>query len=239
MAAAAIRRRARRGGPGGTPRCWRRRPLPRRIPSQARPRSVLSDAVGTAFAVAGGRRAVDAARDALPHPVHAAFVTVAHGRLEAPMDRIGLLAAMGLWPNGVLPGPPGSTFAGFDPREAWVASCRTVAGSPRCRALRGCRRAGGRRRPRYASCHMHLPRCHAPEPRTGASVQASVRVPLMRTRTGRSDIAARRGAGLLKGRIIGEDGGVWQRLGGGAGGDCANAAVPSGWRRWLRTTGRL
>ena len=96
---------------------------------------------------------------------------------------------------------------GRDPPEAWVASCRTVAGSLRCpcgtgepcgrpvvaafgrqvpvangesgmasrrcasrvspvRALRGCLRAGGRRRPRYASCHMHLPRLHAPEPRT-------------------------------------------------------------------------
>ena len=43
--------------------------------------------------------------------------------------------ASSLWaggPNGVLPGPPGSTSRARNPREAWVASCRTVAGSLRC-----------------------------------------------------------------------------------------------------------
>ena len=58
------------------------------------------------------------------------------------------------------------------------------------RALRGCRRAGGRRRPRYASCHRHLPRLHAPEPRTGAPVLASVRRFSGETRTVRSNVAA-------------------------------------------------
>ena len=62
-------------------------------------------------------------------------------------------------------------------------------------ALRGCRRAGGRRRPRYASCHRHLPRLHAPEPRTGAPVLASVRRASGETRTARSNVAAPVGAG--------------------------------------------
>ena len=47
-------------------------------------------------------------------------------------------------------------------------------------------------------------------------------VPLMRTRTGRSNVAARGGAGLVAGRIIAESGGVWQRQRGGAGENCAN-----------------
>ena len=171
----------------------------RSAPSPTRPRCCPMDTAGTVLAVAGGCRAVEAARDASAHPVHAAFVTVAQGRLEAPMDRIGCLL---LWaccgPNSVLPGPPGSTSRARNPREAWVASCRTVAGSLRCpcgfgepcgrpvvaafgqarprgrrgigfrasrrctgrvspvRALRGYCRAGGRRCPRYASCHMAL-----------------------------------------------------------------------------------
>ena len=90
------------------------------------------DTAGTVLAVAGGCRAVEAARDALPHPVHVAVVTIAHGRLEAPMDRIGCFVATGLWPERCVAGTARLDFAGVDPREAWVASCRTVAGSLRC-----------------------------------------------------------------------------------------------------------
>ena len=90
------------------------------------------DTAGTVLAVAGGCRAVEAARDALPHPVHVAFVTVAHGRLEAPMDRIGCFVTTGLWPERCVAGTARRDFAGVNPREAWVASCRTVAGSLRC-----------------------------------------------------------------------------------------------------------
>ena len=146
----------------------------------------------------------------LPHPVHAAFVTVAHGRLEAPMDRIGLLRRYGLWPKRCVAGTARRDFAGWHPQEVWlppaalsqdrcVARCgpggpcgrpvvaclrsagprwpggksrlrpvgvALAGGSPRCRASRGCRRAGGRRRPRYASA-SHAP-CRA-FPRAGAA----------------------------------------------------------------------
>ena len=61
--------------------------------------------------------------------------------------------------------------------------------------LRGCPRAGGRWCPRCASCHLHLPRLHAPEPRTGAPVLASVRRASGETRTVRSNGAAPVGAG--------------------------------------------
>ena len=91
------------------------------------------------------------------------------------------------------------------------------------RALRGCRRAGGRRRPRYASCHMAL----AASSRAGGAYGCPGSGVWRRfsgvARTGRSNVAARGGAGLVAGRIIGESGGVWQRLRGGAGGNCANA----------------
>ena len=112
-----------------------------------------------------------------------------HGRPEAPMDRIGLLAAMGLWPKTVccrhrparlrglgtrgrhgwppaalsqdrcVPGavrsPRGSCLrSGTSP---WPAGNRFRASRRGARgivapghALHGCRRAGGRRRPRYA-----------------------------------------------------------------------------------------
>ena len=39
---------------------------------------------------------------------------------------------MGLWPKRCVAGTARRDFAGVDPREAWVASCRTVAGSLRC-----------------------------------------------------------------------------------------------------------
>ena len=176
----------------------------------------------------------------------------------------GCLLLWACGPNGVSPGPSGSTsrastrrrrgwpptalsqdrcvaLAGSGSRAVARSSCLrsarppwqegidlgpvgvALAGCPRCRALRGCRRARGRRRPRYASCHMHLPRLHAPEPRTGTPVQASVRRFSDVARTVRSNVAARGGAGLAVGRIIGESGGVWQRLGSGAAGNCANA----------------
>ena len=111
----------------------RRRPLPRRIPSPARPRSVLLDAVGTALAVAGGCRAVEAARDALPHPVHVAFVMVAHGRLEAPMDRIGCLLATGFWPERCVAGTARLDFAGSEPAGGMgglLPHCRRIAALP-------------------------------------------------------------------------------------------------------------
>ena len=149
--------------------------------------------------------------------------------------------ASSLWAcgaNGVLPGPPGSTSRAWSPREAWVASYRTVAGSLRCpcgtgepcgRPVVACRRsarprgqrgiglwpvgvalAGGSLR--FALCAdvaapeaavapgtlrvaWHLPRLHAPEPRTGAPVQTSVRCFSGETRTGRSNVAAPVGAG--------------------------------------------
>ena len=141
-------------------------------------------------------------------------------------------------PNGVLPGPPGSTSRAWDPREAWMASCRTVAGLLRCPCGTGepCGRpvvaAFGQARPRGrrgiglgpvgvalaggslqgALCAgvaapeaavapgtlrvtWHLPRLYAPEPRTGAPVQASVRRFSGETRTVRSKVAAPVGAG--------------------------------------------
>ena len=66
-----------------------------------------------------------------PHPVHVAVVTVAHGRLEAPMDRIGCLLLRACGPNGVLPGPPGSTSRARSPREACLLPhCRRIAALP-------------------------------------------------------------------------------------------------------------
>ena len=196
------------------------------------------DTAGTVLAVAGGCRAVEAARDALPHPVHVAFVTVAHGRLEAPMDRIGCFVTTGLWPERCVAGTARGDFAGVNPREAWVASRRTVAGSLRCPCGIGepCGRpvvaAFGQARPRgrrgiglgpvgvapaggslrvvlradvaapeaavapgTLRVTWHLPRLHAPEPRTGAPVQASVRRASGVARTGWSNVAAPVGAG--------------------------------------------
>ena len=155
------------------------------------------DTAGTVLAVAGGCRAVEPRGMHLIHPVHVAFVTVAHGRLEAPMDRIGLLVAMGLWPKRCVAGTARLDFAGSEPAGGMgglLPHCRRIAALPlRDRGavrsprgglpsvgtspwpmgnrvwpvgaalagvpgsrLRGCRRAGGRRRPRYASCHMAL-----------------------------------------------------------------------------------
>ena len=180
------------------------------------------------------------------------------------MDRIECFAHYGLVARTVCCRNRRLDFAGWNPREVWVASCRTVAGALRgpcgpggCAAprgsclrsgtspwpagnrvwpasvalaggvpvgaLRGCLRGGGRWCPRYAWCHRHLPRLHAPEPRTGAPVLASVRRASGETRTVRSNGAARVERAWVAGRIIGESGGVWQRLGGGAGGNCANA----------------
>jgi len=80
-----------------------------------------------------------AALDALPHPVHVAFVTVAHGRLEAPMDRIGCLLLWACGPNGVLPGPPGSTSRdstrgrhGWPPAALSQDRCVALAGREPC-----------------------------------------------------------------------------------------------------------
>ena len=134
------------------------------------------------------------------------------------MDRIGLLRRYGLVARTVCCRDRPARLRGRDPREAWVASCRTVAGSLRCPCGIGepCGRpvgaAFGQARPRgrrgiglgpvgvalaggslrVARCAdiaapeaavapgtlrvtWHLPRLHAPEPRTGAPVQASVR----------------------------------------------------------------
>jgi len=243
----------------------RRRPSPRRIPSPARPRSVPLDAVGTALAVAGGCRAVEAARDALPHPVHAAFVTVAHGRLEAPMDRIGLLRRYGLlaqtgccrdrparlrglgtrgrhgWPPAALSQDRSVALAGREPCGRPVVAAfgrarprgqRRIGLGPVGVALAGCPRFAPRAdvaAPEAAVAPVRfvshaLAACgHAPGPRTGAPVQASVRGFSGVARTGRSNVAARGGAGLVAGGIIAESGGVWQRPGGGAAGNCANA----------------
>ena len=110
------------------------------------------DSAGTVLAVAGGCRAVEAARDASAHPVHAVFVTVAHGRLEAPMDRIGCLLLWACGPNGVSPGPPGSTSrASTRGRRGWppaaLSQDRCVRGavrSPRGGCLRSARPRGQR-----------------------------------------------------------------------------------------------
>ena len=70
------------------------------------------------------------------------------------MDRIGLLRHYGLLARTVCCRNRRLDFAGWDPREAWSASCRTVAGSLRCplRAGEPCGRpvvaALGRARPR-------------------------------------------------------------------------------------------
>ena len=90
------------------------------------------DSAGTVLAVAGGCRAVEAARDALPHPVRAAAVTPAHGRLGSPMDRIGCFVAMGLWPKRCVAGTARRDFAGWHPREACglLPHCRRIAALP-------------------------------------------------------------------------------------------------------------
>ena len=121
-----------------------------------------------------------AARDAQPHPVHVAFVTNTHGRLEAPMDRIGLLAAMGLWPKRCVAGTARRDFAGSDPREAWSASCRTVAGSLR---------SGSR-----AVAPWWLPSVGTSPWPTGNRFRASRRCACRRVAPGRAcaDVAARR-----------------------------------------------
>ena len=48
------------------------------------------------------------------------------------MDRIGCFVTTGLWPERCVAGTARRDFAGVNPREAWVASCRTVAESLRC-----------------------------------------------------------------------------------------------------------
>ena len=58
-----------------------------------------------------------------------------HGCAWTPGSADGshrVLAAMGLWPKRCVAGTPGSTSRARDRREAWVASCRTAAGSLRC-----------------------------------------------------------------------------------------------------------
>ena len=49
----------------------------------------------------------------------------------APMDRIGCLQLRACGPNGCVAGTARATSRAGNPREAWVASCRTVAGSLR------------------------------------------------------------------------------------------------------------
>ena len=110
---------------------WNRR----RVPFPTRPRCCPMDTAGTVLAVAGGCRAVEAARDASAHPVHAAFVTVAHGRLEAPMDRIGCFVAMGLWPKRCVAGTARLDFAGVTRgRRGWPPAALS---QDRCVALAG------------------------------------------------------------------------------------------------------
>ena len=196
------------------------------------------DTAGTVLAVAGSCRAVEPRGMPCRIPSMSRSSRNTHGRLEAPMDRIGCLLLWARGPNGVLPGPPGSTSRASNPREAWVASCRTVAGSlrlplrdrgavrsPRGSCLRSARPRGRRGiglgpvgvalaggSLRFALCAdvaapeaavapgtlrvaWHLPRLHAPEPRTGAPVQASVRRFSGVARTVRSNVAAPVGAG--------------------------------------------
>ena len=91
------------------------------------------DTAGTVLAVAGGCRAVEAARDALPHPVHVAFVTIAHGRLEASMDRIGGFVTTGLWPERCVAGTARLDFAGSEPAGGvggLLPHCRRIAALP-------------------------------------------------------------------------------------------------------------
>ena len=71
----------------------------------------------------------------------------------------------------------------------------------------------------HGTCRVFTRRSRVRVPRFRRRCAAS----LMRTRTGRPNVAARDGAGLVSGRIIGQSGGVWQRLGGGAAGNCVNA----------------
>ena len=169
----------------------------RGVPLPTRPRSVQMDSAGTVLAVAGGCRAVEAARDTLPHPVHVAFVTK-HARTPGSADgshrvaccyglvaqtvccrdRPARLRGLGTrgrrgWPPAALSQDRCVALAGREPcgrpvvaafgRHVPVANGESGMASRRCagrvspvRALRGCRRAGGRRRPRYASCHMAL-----------------------------------------------------------------------------------
>ena len=181
------------------------------------------------------------------------------------MGRIGCFAAMGLWPNGVLPGDRPARLRGLAPAgdgspPAALSQdrCIALAGlgtvrSPRCgclrsgtspwpagnrfrasrrcarrriapvRALRGCRPAGGRRRPRYAFVSHAL----AASSRAGAAYGcpgSGVGAPLLWCELGPVGPTCRsRWSGLGSGWIIGQGGGVWQRLRGGAGGNCANA----------------
>ena len=191
----------------------------------------LMDSAGTVLAVAGGCRAVEAARDTLPHPVHVAFVTVAHGRLEAPMERIGCLLLWACGPTVCCRDRPARLRGlGTRRRRGWPSAAllqdRCVRGavrSPRGGCLRSARprgqrgtgmasrRCAGRVSPVRACADVaapeaavapgtlrvtwHLPRLHAPEPRTGAPVQASVRRFSGAARTGGSNVAAPVGAG--------------------------------------------
>ena len=132
------------------------------------------------------------------------------GRLVAPAALSqGLLAALPLRDRGAVRSPLGSLpSVGRSPvagggtafRASRRCACRSIAPGLR---LRGCPRAGGHRRPRYAFVSHALAACgHAPEPRTGAPVQASVRRASDAARTGRSNVAARGGAGLVAAEIM-------------------------------------
>ena len=93
----------------------------------------MKDTAGTVLAVAGWLSLRVAARDALPHPVHVAVVTAAHGRLEAPMDRIGCFVAMGLWPKRCVAGTVRLDFSGWEPSGGvggLPPHCRRIAALP-------------------------------------------------------------------------------------------------------------
>ena len=142
---------------------------------------------------------------------------------DRPARLRGLAPAGGLWPPAALSHDRCVALAGSGSRAVapwWLAFGRQVPygqqgnrvygrsalrlpeGRPGSR-LRGCPRAGGRRRPRYAFVSHALAACgHAPEPRTGAPVQASVRRASDAARTGRSNVAARGGAGLVVAEIM-------------------------------------
>ena len=117
--------------------------------------------------------------------------------------------------SGTSPWPAGNRFMA----SRRCARRRIAPGS----RLRGCRRAGGRRRPRYAFVSHAL----AASSRAGAAYGcpgSGVGAPLLWCELGPVGPTCRsRWSGLGSGWIIGQGGGVWQRLRGGAGGNCANA----------------
>ncbi len=117
-------------------------------------------------------------------------------RSARPRGRRGI----GLWPVGVaLAGCPRFALARMSPRGR--------PPSPPVRFVS------------HGTCRVFTRRSRVRVPRFWRRCAASP----MRTRTGRSNVAARGGAGLVVGGNIAEIGGVWQRLGGGAAGNCANA----------------